>query len=71
MNLSPNFLAGIFAYIENQRVTVFNYDPANYGLEQDDQVSYDGSHNHSQSSASFSRSPRHSGSGIRTRLRGK
>jgi hypothetical protein len=38
-------------------VSVFNYDPANYGPEQDDQDSYDGSHNHSQSSASFARSP--------------
>ena len=57
MNLFPNFPPGIFAYVGNQRVSVFNYDPANYGPEQDDQVSYDGSHNHSQSSASFARSP--------------
>eukprot|EP01036_Dinobryon_divergens_P031668 gene31668-41111_t len=43
----------------NQRLSVFNYDPANYEPEddrQDDQLSYDGSHNHSQSSASISRS---------------
>jgi hypothetical protein len=40
-------------------LSVFNYDPANYEPEddrQDDQLSYDGSHNHSQSSASVSRS---------------